>query len=172
MWGWLRGLWASKGSGGCISADGRGPATLTPLESKLSSRSCKGVNQDGDSGAGTPQQNCQRKQQHQQQQQQKQLDPCVSQPDSNGASDQLESSADAELPPSAGRYIIAGGKPVGIANTVRRYHESRPLVPHLTPFEARLEAKITAEDQVAAAVLQAGAGAAAGSTRKQLFDGQ
>jgi hypothetical protein len=48
---------------------------------------------------------------------------------------------------------------------VQRYHESRPLVPHLTPFEARLEAKI-AEEEVAAAAL------AAGSTKKQLFDAQ
>jgi hypothetical protein len=64
-------------------------------------------------------------------------------------------------------------QPVGIANTVQRYHESRPLVPHLTPFEARLEAKI-AEEEVAAAALAAGAGAgsAAGSTKKQLFDAQ
>jgi hypothetical protein len=68
-------------------------------------------------------------------------------------------------------------QPVGIANTVQRYHESRPLVPHLTPFEARLEAKI-AEEEMAAAALQAGgaavlqAGGAAGSTKKQLFDAQ
>jgi hypothetical protein len=60
-------------------------------------------------------------------------------------------------------------QPVGIANTVKRYHESRPLRPHLTPFEARLEAKI-AEEEVAAAVLQAGC--AAGSTKTQLFDRQ
>jgi hypothetical protein len=60
-------------------------------------------------------------------------------------------------------------QPVGIANTVRRYQESRPLRPHLTPFEARLEAKI-AEEVVAAAALQAGG--AAGSTKKQLFDAQ
>lgn len=59
-------------------------------------------------------------------------------------------------------------QPVGIANTVKRYHESRPLRPHLTPFEARVEAKI-AEEEVAAAVL---AGDAGGSTKKQLFDGR
>jgi hypothetical protein len=63
-------------------------------------------------------------------------------------------------------------QPVGIANTVKRYHESRPLVPHLTPFEARLEAKI-AEEEVAAAALAAAAsvpGAEPGSTKKQLFN--
>jgi hypothetical protein len=48
MWGWLKGLWSAKGSGGCIAVDGNcnGPSTLTPLEPKLSSRSCKGANHD------------------------------------------------------------------------------------------------------------------------------
>jgi hypothetical protein len=46
MWGWLKGLWSSKGNGGCITVDGSSTATLTPLEPKLSSRSCKGTNQD------------------------------------------------------------------------------------------------------------------------------
>jgi hypothetical protein len=41
MWGWIKGLWASKGSGGCITVDGKGPATLTPIEAKQSSRSSK-----------------------------------------------------------------------------------------------------------------------------------
>lgn len=64
-------------------------------------------------------------------------------------------------------------QPVGIANTVTRYHESRPLRPHVTPFEARLEAKI-AEEEVAAAVAasegQPVLPCGTNSTKKQLFN--
>jgi hypothetical protein len=50
MLAWLKGLWASKGSGGCITADGKGPATLTPLEPKLSIRSFQEGKQEGVAG--------------------------------------------------------------------------------------------------------------------------
>ena len=71
-------------------------------------------------------------------------------------------------------------QPVGIANTVSKYREKAPVTAHLTPFEARVEAKIV-EEQVAAAVAsgasqadcaKARTGQAAcngGDTAKQLF---
>eukprot|EP00877_Chromochloris_zofingiensis_P012963 jgi/Chrzof1/7920/Cz02g41100.t1 len=56
---------------------------------------------------------------------------------------------------SSARYLFSDGKPVGIANTVRKYQESNPVLPHVTPFERRVERKIQ-EEQAAAAVLSDG----------------
>ena len=42
---------------------------------------------------------------------------------------------------------------MGIANTVTKYQEHKPLKPHLTPFEARVEAKMAEEQVASAAVL-------------------
>ena len=60
-------------------------------------------------------------------------------------------------------------QPVGIANTVTKYQESRPLKPHLTPFEARVEAKM-AEEEVVRAAVQSSGSVGENSAIKQLFD--
>lgn len=65
-------------------------------------------------------------------------------------------------------------QPVGIANTVTKYQENKPVKAHLTPFEARLETKI-AEEEVARAALQASSDVnESGCIKQQLLfqDGQ
>lgn len=66
-------------------------------------------------------------------------------------------------------------QPVGIANTVTKYQEHKPVKPHLTPFEARVEAKMVEEEVISAAVQATGSNGgssmAADSGVKQLvFD--
>jgi hypothetical protein len=39
-------------------------------------------------------------------------------------------------------------QPVGIPNTVSKYDPSRPLAPHVTPFERRVVRKLEEEEEV------------------------
>lgn len=52
-------------------------------------------------------------------------------------------------PTSSSRFVLSGGQIVGIANTVRKYNESRPVYMHSTPFEKRLEFQVEEERRVA-----------------------
>jgi len=45
-------------------------------------------------------------------------------------------------------FLLEDGKPVGIPNTVSKYAPNRPLAPHLTPFERRVERKLEEEEEV------------------------
>lgn len=58
-------------------------------------------------------------------------------------------------------HVLCCVQPVGIANTVAKYQEHRPLEPRLTPFEARVEAKMAEEEVVRASVLATSYGRAA-----------
>ncbi|KAL6758910.1 hypothetical protein V8C86DRAFT_1808355 [Haematococcus lacustris] len=48
------------------------------------------------------------------------------------------------------RLVLEDGKTVGIANTVRRYAETRPVTLHHTPFEKRVEEELAVEGLVVA----------------------
>eukprot|EP00195_Chlamydomonas_chlamydogama_P015336 CAMPEP_0202894926 /NCGR_PEP_ID=MMETSP1392-20130828/4227_1 /ASSEMBLY_ACC=CAM_ASM_000868 /TAXON_ID=225041 /ORGANISM="Chlamydomonas chlamydogama, Strain SAG 11-48b" /LENGTH=166 /DNA_ID=CAMNT_0049579773 /DNA_START=18 /DNA_END=518 /DNA_ORIENTATION=- len=50
------------------------------------------------------------------------------------------------LPPTdVKRYIVDGTTTVGVDNTVARYHPSKPVVVHMTPFECRVANAIERE---------------------------
>ncbi|KAI8476867.1 MAG: hypothetical protein J3K34DRAFT_516138 [Monoraphidium minutum] len=57
---------------------------------------------------------------------------------------------------STGRFLIEGGKPVGIPNTASKYAPSQPLTQHVTPFERRVERKLAEEEEAVAALALGG----------------
>jgi hypothetical protein len=62
-------------------------------------------------------------------------------------------------------------QPVGIANTVSKHSEQQPLVPHLTPFEQRIDKSLREERSVAAAAAASSAAAAAAARHTPPGDG-
>lgn len=50
------------------------------------------------------------------------------------------------------RFIVSDGQTVGIANTIKRYQENRPVTKHSTPFEKRVEQLMLEEEEYRAKV--------------------